>query len=102
MPPRRALALIRNLPLESNTVAQMRGGSDFVGWGLDRYLMSTLIDAVQTNTHAFVMANSKNKPKAPPPINRPDDRKKHDDDGRSFKSIANKHLQAVKERRANQ
>lgn len=70
--PRQILVLIRNLPLESATMAAIRGGSEFLGWGLDRYLTTSLIDAVKENTFAFISANSKKKPKAPEPSYRPE------------------------------
>ena len=71
MSPRQVLALIRQLPPESRTFAALRGGEQFVGWGVDRYLMASVIDAIQQNTYAFIAANSKRKPKAPEPVKRP-------------------------------
>ncbi|WP_367137891.1 hypothetical protein [Saccharothrix sp. HUAS TT1] len=65
------LAHIRQLPIESRTVAAMRGGEQFNGWGVDRYFLAALIDAVHDQTYAFVAANSKRKPKRPKPIERP-------------------------------
>lgn len=69
--PRAILALIKQLPPEARTVAALRGGEQFQGWGVDRYLLASLIDAVQQNTYAFISANSKRKPKAPEPVSRP-------------------------------
>lgn len=69
--PRQLLVLIKGLPLESATVAAMRGGSDFRGWGLQNYLITNLIDAVRENTFAFIAANSKSKPKPFDPTYRP-------------------------------
>lgn len=69
--PTQILLLIKGLPVESATVAALRGGDEFLGWGADRYLMTALIDAVRENTYAFVSANSKKKPKAPEPMYRP-------------------------------
>lgn len=69
--PRTILALIRQLPPESRTVAALRGGEQFQGWGVDRYMFASILDAIRENTHAFVSANSKRKPKAPEPIKRP-------------------------------
>lgn len=71
MSPRQVLALIRQLPPESRTVAALRGGEQFQGWGVDRYLMASIVDAIQQNTYAFISANSKRKPKAPEPVQRP-------------------------------
>lgn len=73
--PRQILTLIKGLPLESDTAAAMRGGDDFRGWGADRYLTTSLIDAVRENTYAtIVMASGKKKPKAPEPTYRPKDK----------------------------
>lgn len=73
--PRQILILIKNLPLGSATKAAMRGGSEFDGWDIDRYLRASLIDAVNVNTHVLISANSKRKPKAPEPMYRPDNMK---------------------------
>lgn len=70
--PRQVLALIRQLPIESRTVAGMRGGEQYRGWGPDRYLAALLVDAVTQHTYAFVAANSKRRPKAPEPVPRPE------------------------------
>lgn len=69
--PVQLISLIRNLPLESRTVAALRGGEQFLGWGVDRYLMAQLIDSVNSTAYAVVASNSKRKPKAPKPIRRP-------------------------------
>lgn len=75
--PRQILILVRNLPIESATMAALRGGSEYLGWGFDRYLTARLIDAVQENTYVQVAANSgKRKPKPPVPTYRPDDKAK--------------------------
>lgn len=71
MPPRQVLALIRQLPPESRTVAALRGGDQFQGWGVDRYLLASVVDAINANTYAFISANSKRKPKSPEPVQRP-------------------------------
>jgi len=69
--PAQIIVLIRQLPLESRSVALRRGGEDFVGWGIDRYMFAQLIDAVQMTTHAVAQSNSKRKIKAPKPVYRP-------------------------------
>jgi hypothetical protein len=71
MSPAQIIVLIRQLPLESRTVAMRRGGEDFLGWGVDRYMQAQLLDAVQMTTHAVVQSNSKKKVKAPKPVYRP-------------------------------
>ena len=70
--PRLVLVYARQLPVESRTVAAIRGGHQFDGWGFDRYLFASLIDAVNMTTHAVVASNSgKKKPKPPKPMQRP-------------------------------
>lgn len=70
--PRRVLSMIRQLPPESRTVAALRGGDQFYGWGVDRYLLAAQVDAIRENTHAFISANSpKKRPKPPEPVARP-------------------------------
>lgn len=73
--PRRAVALIKQLPTGSRFAASQRGGAKYVGWDVDRYMRAALIDAVNNNTFAFIMANTdkkKAKPKAPTPVLTPD------------------------------
>jgi hypothetical protein len=71
MSPAQIIVLIRQLPLESRTVSARRGGDEFLGWGVDRYMFAQLLDAVQMTTHAVVQSNSKKKVKAPKPVYRP-------------------------------
>jgi hypothetical protein len=71
MSPTQIIVLIRQLPLESRTIASFRGGEEFIGWGVDRYMMAQLMDSIQNTTYAVVAANSKRKPKAPKPVYRP-------------------------------
>jgi hypothetical protein len=102
--PRRALALLRQLPLESSTMAALRGGPEFRGWGQDRYLMAALIDAVNHLTYTFALANTdpkKAKPKKPEPIYRPDKAAQQKSQGNTFAAIAKQKLAAVRSRRDN-
>lgn len=69
--PAQIIVYIRQLPLESRTVALRRGDEEYWGWGVDRYLLAQLIDAVQMTTHAVVQSNSKKRVKAPKPVYRP-------------------------------
>lgn len=69
--PKTILVLVRQLPPESRTTAAMRGGEQFNGWGVDRYLLTSVIDAINYNTYALVASNSKKKPKEPQPAYRP-------------------------------
>jgi hypothetical protein len=71
--PTQALLLIKHLPLESATVAQMRGGQQFRGWNEERYLLANAVDLLSTQLYAFVMAHHSRgpKPREPKPIERP-------------------------------
>jgi hypothetical protein len=71
--PRQILTLVRQLPLESATVAAIRGGHQFRGWGVDRYMMANVVDAVNENTYATIAVSgaTKRKPKQPEPVWRP-------------------------------
>lgn len=74
--PRQILVLIRQLPIESATIAAMRGSSEFRGWGLDRYTLTNLVDAVRENTYVTLATSgaTKRKPKPPEPSWRPKDK----------------------------
>lgn len=69
--PRQIVLLIKGLPVESRTIALMRGNEELRGWGVDRYQRAAMIDAVRENTFAFISANSKRKPTPPEPTYRP-------------------------------
>lgn len=69
--PRQIILLIKGLPLESATMAAIRGSGEFRGWSVDRYLLVRLIDEVQHNTYQLIAANSKKKPTVPEPMYRP-------------------------------
>jgi hypothetical protein len=97
--PRLALAYIRQLPTESATVAELRGGDDFVGWGQDRYLMARLIDAVKENTHVFVSANAKRKQRPPEPVERPDFKTQKQTAPNPFALMAGARISAVRKKR---
>lgn len=68
---RLVLTYLRGLPLGSSFMASVRGGKQFEGWDTQTYMLAHLIDAVRENTYAFICANSKRKPKAPKPVDRP-------------------------------
>lgn len=71
--PRQLLVLIKGLPLESATVAAMRGGPEFRGWDMNMYRLTEIVDAVQYNTYAIIQSNAGKKKVTPPaPIPRPD------------------------------
>lgn len=91
--PRQLIMLIRNLPMDSATIASIRGGEQFRGWSMDRYMVAQLIDAVQENTYVTILAaGPKRKPKAPEPTHRPDTEKKK---GNSFAAMAAQVFQAA-------
>lgn len=72
--PRMAMAYIRNLPHDSATVAEMRGGPEFRGWNPTTHLIADVFDAIKENTYVAVSANSgKKKPKKPERYPRPGD-----------------------------
>lgn len=69
--PRTCVALIKQLPEESATIAELRGGSQFVGWGTDRYLLAQMVDSLRENSWILAAVNSKHKPKRPELLPRP-------------------------------
>lgn len=91
--PLEVLVLIRQLPVESRTVAVQRGGDQFRGWGVERYMFATLIDAVNQVAYITAAANSKRKPKAPKPFPRP---KKNRTGGSAPDNPFKQRIQAVK------
>jgi hypothetical protein len=87
--PRQIITLIRGLPLESATVASLRGGQQFRGWSTGQYLDAQIVDAVRENTYAtIVMGGPKRKPREPEPIYRPDTEEKRKK-GNIFVAMAN-------------
>lgn len=78
----------------------MRGSPEYRGWDIDRYLLAAVVDAIQQNTHAFVSANSKQKPKPPEPVPRPGkDGKKGPPKSQQFAAQAAMHLAAARRAR---
>jgi hypothetical protein len=73
--PREIVVYLRQLPLESRTMAAIRGGEEFVGWNADRYFMSHMLDAMNVLVVLTARANAKNPKsiKFPEPVSRPDD-----------------------------
>lgn len=47
-----ALALAERLPDDSYLAAMAQGGRDHLGWGMDRHILASIFDAVNTNTKA--------------------------------------------------
>jgi len=74
--PKEILVLVRQLPATSRTFSAKQGGPEFRGWDTNSYLLASVIDAINANTHAFVSANSKRKPKRPKQVTTPMDKKR--------------------------
>lgn len=89
-PPRVLLAYIAKLPIDSATAASLRGGDQFRGWDVNTYVLANIFDAVQSNTYAFIAANSKKKPPKPEPMPRPSNKKakKKDPANNKFAAMA--------------
>lgn len=94
--PRLVLAYIRQLPLESATVAAIRGGEQFRGWSVITYLLAQQIDSIRENTWVTVSANAKKKPKAPEPYPRPEKKSKK---GNLFASMARTQYQKMRSKK---
>lgn len=98
--PRLAIVLIQQLPLEARTIAAMRGGDEFRGWGLDRYLLAQLIDAVNQTTYVTVAANSgRKKPSRPKPVDRPESVVKRKRGTNSFARMAGMRIKQARDRK---
>lgn len=93
--PRLVLTYVRHMPLESATVAELRGGQHFRGWSPELYRLTDLLDAIQHNTYAFIAANSRRKPQVPKPVKRPDGTASKPKSN-SFAALARAHLAAQK------
>lgn len=94
--PRYILGLIRQLPVESATVAELRGGPQFRGWDVDRYLLASLVDAVMANTYAVIKSGG-NKGKKPEPTYRPEKAKSKN--GSAFAAMARNVYLAAKNKK---
>ena len=87
--PRLALALIKQLPLGSRTVAILQGGPEFQGWDMNMYMMANLFDAISQNTYVTVAAASgKKKPAKPKPMERPQMKVQRTKGKNSFAAVA--------------
>lgn len=95
---RRVLAYVRSLPLDSATVASLRGGDQFRGWDMDAYLLASVIDAINQNTYVLLSANSKRKPKPIPLVDRPNDKPKTQS-GSKFAAMARMAKNAAQKRK---
>lgn len=60
--PKRALALVEGLPIDSAYAVAVRG-VEHIGWDRQAYILADVFDAVMTLTHVTIRANS-DKPKA--------------------------------------
>ena len=59
--PKRATALIRNLPTESRTAAILRKSENSAGWDHTAYLLASVIDAVRENTFVNMQVRTKKR-----------------------------------------
>lgn len=71
--PRTLLSYIAWLPDNSALAAAMR--AEPRGWGSERHLLATVVDAIQANTYVTAKA-ARGRPKKPKPIPRPRSKKK--------------------------
>jgi hypothetical protein len=96
---REAAILTRQLPHTSRTFCALQGGEEHRGWSIDTYLLASLVDALNTNTFAFIKANSKKRVKEPRPVPRPGDaeRRKRENANNPFAQIVQASLDELKE-----
>lgn len=90
--------------MESATVASLRGGKNFRGWDLDRYMTARLIDSVQALKYITMLAHAdpkKRKPPVPEQFPTPEkiDRKAREAKPGSFAFIANSLIAKGKKRK---
>lgn len=67
--PRTLIAYLSALPDNSALAASIR--QEPRGWGTDRHLFATVVDAVQANTWVTAAASGGRKPRKPKPVARP-------------------------------
>ena len=73
--PRTLLCHLMWLRDDSALAASMRGDEPR-GWGADRHLLATVVDALQANTYVTAAVASKKKPRKPKFIERPSGQRK--------------------------
>lgn len=59
--PRRVLALVSQLPMESATSCHLRDVKDGVGWSDNTYLLAAVYDAVREGTFTNIQVRTKKK-----------------------------------------
>lgn len=96
---REAAILARQLPQTSRTFCAAQGGDEYRGWSIDTYLLAALLDSLNTNTYAFIKANSKKRVKEPRPVPRPGDaeRRKREKANNPFALMVQAQLDDLKE-----
>ena len=74
--PRRALALVEQLPLDSRFATVQRGGVQHYGWNRQTYLLADLFDVLSSLLYVTVRANAKDPKKVgdPEPYPRPENK----------------------------
>lgn len=77
--PRRALALVEQLPLTSRFATAQRGGVQHYGWDRQTYLLADIFDAIASLMYVTVAVNSKDPKKlnAPDRYPRPEEKSKN-------------------------
>jgi hypothetical protein len=74
--------------MESRYVAAVRGGPEFWGWDLDRYLLAAVYDAINANTYTTARVAGQKKAKKPDPFPRPEKSAKRKNNPNSFRAMA--------------
>jgi hypothetical protein len=80
--PRRCLALVEQLPLNSRFATAKRGGVQHYGWDRQTYVLADIFDALSSLIYITLMVNSRHPKRVeePKPYPRPDaDKKKQSD-----------------------
>ncbi|MFD8142612.1 hypothetical protein [Streptomyces sp. NPDC059708] len=56
--PKLVLSLVGNLPIDSATIAALRGGPEYVGWDLNAYLLADVVDLLQWVQYTLIVSNA--------------------------------------------
>lgn len=105
MSPRWVLMHIKNLPQDSATVSEIRGGQQFRGWDTERYQLALIADSIRALLYVFIVAHTdknKRKPKPPEPWPTPDQKtrqRKQQSTPGSFAHMAATQIAAVRRKK---
>ena len=100
--PKYILALIFQLPTDGAFYASRRGGIQFRGWDIDRYINVAQVNAQRANNHILLMVNrdpKKAAPADPDPFPTPDGDGKPKFKRGSFAAIAASMFEAQRKKR---